>query len=127
MIKRALALLISGFLLASCTRVIEPVGALGPKKLPVYVVKDNDFLSGSRMLVVLNEKGDVIAFSGGTVQGTGAMSVQVANAVISSGAVIAGAKAIEHGLENGTLNVKGIPNSININTDNNVVIANKGR
>lgn len=122
MLRKVLIILCTNFLISCATRVIEPVGTLGPKKLPVFVVKDNDFISGSRMLVVLNDKGDVTAYSGGTVQGTGSIAAQVADTAISATAMIVGAKAIEHGLENSKINIKGIPRSVDINTDNSVVI-----
>lgn len=123
MISPANFLLLSLVLLLNgCTKVIEPVGTLGPKKLRVYAIKDNDFLSGSRMLVILDKDGNVSAFSGGTVQGAGALSLQAADTAISATAVVVGAKAIQKGLENSQIKVKGIPDTISVVSDNTVTV-----
>ncbi|MEO8401752.1 MAG: hypothetical protein ABI597_08155 [Gammaproteobacteria bacterium] len=104
-------------LLTGCASV-EQIGEIGPKKLKVYSVSHNDFLSASRMLVVLNEKGDLGATTGGTVSGAGIVGLQAATSVVSSGAILYGAKAIEHGMENA--HVKGIPSNVNLNANANI-------
>jgi hypothetical protein len=107
--------------LASCTKSIQPVGNLGPNSLRVFVIKDNDFLSASRMLVILDKKGNVSAYSGGTVSGTGSVALQTMDTVVSAGGVIVGAKAIEHGLEN--TRIRGIPSNIKVNSTHKIDIS----
>ncbi|HTM63159.1 MAG TPA: hypothetical protein VL360_01505 [Gammaproteobacteria bacterium] len=102
--------------LSGCASNIQPVGYLGPNKLRVFVIKNNDFLSSSRMLVILDKKGNVSAYSGNTVNGAGFVAMQAAETVVSAGALVVGAQAIEHGLEN--TKIKGIPNSVRVKTDN---------
>lgn len=110
--------------LTGCASNIQPVGELGPNKLRVFVIKNNDFLSSSRMLVVLDKKGNVSAYSGNTVSGAGSEVLQTAGTIISAGAVVVGAKAIQSGLQhtqvNGipnSLTIKGIPKSLKVNTN----------
>jgi hypothetical protein len=102
---------------AGCASV-EQVGEIGPKKLKVYSVAHNDFLSASRMLVILDDKGNLSASSGGTVAGGGALGLQTAASVAGAGAVLYGAKAIQHGLENAK--IKGIPSDFSINANANI-------
>jgi hypothetical protein len=106
-------LLLSMFILLSACSSVTEVGEIGPKKLKVYAVSHNDFLSASRMLIVLNDKGDLGASAGGTVTGAGVVTVQAATSLAASGAVLYGAKAIQHGLENAK--IKGIPSTVNLN------------
>ena len=107
--------------LTSCvTNNIQPVGMLGPNRLKVYVIKNNDFLSASRMLVILDKKGNVSAYSGNTVSGAGAVSLQAAESALNAGAIVIGAKAIQHGLENAS--VKGIPSTVKVQSDHNINI-----
>lgn len=114
--------------LAGCANSIVPVGTLGAKKLGVYAISHNDFLSSSRMLVVLDEKGNVAAYTGGTVSGSGTVGLQTAGSLAGAGAIMYGAKAIKNGLQNAnltthvngiptnaTVNITGIPSSLDIN------------
>jgi hypothetical protein len=118
-VRRSAVVFYTTMLLTGCSSVSE-VGEIGPKKLKVYAVSHNDFLSASRMLIVLNENGDLGASSGGTVTGAGVVTVQAVTSLASSGAILYGAKAIQHGLENAS--VKGIPSNVNINTKSNINI-----
>ena len=100
--------------LSGCSS-ITPVVEIGPKKLAVYTVSQNDFLTANRMLVILDKKGNVVAYTGGSVAGIGSLGVQLAGPLATAGAVLAGSKAIQHGLENAAVNVKGIPSTVNVN------------
>lgn len=71
-------------------------------------------LSASRMLMVLDKKGNVVAYSGGSVPGGASVGLQAASTVLSAGSVYYGAKAISHGLENMHANVKSIPSNVNL-------------
>jgi len=104
-----------------CSSKIEPVGQLGPNKLQVYAIKNNDFFSASKMLVVLDKKGNVSAYTGGTVAGGGAIGMQAVDTVVSAGAIVVGAQAIQHGLENAS--IKGIPHSLNVKTNSSIDIS----
>lgn len=99
----------------ACSSNIEPVGQLGPNKLQVYAIKNNDFFSASRMLVVLDKKGNVSAYTGGTVTGGGTVGLQAADTLVSAGAVVVGARAIQHGLENAS-----VKSSVNVKTNNSI-------
>src|SRR5580704_12670053 len=94
---------------------VNQVGEIGPKKLKVYAISHNDFLSASRMLVILDDNGNLGASSGGTVAGGGTVGLQAVTSMMSAGAVLYGAKAIQHGLENAK--IKGIPSDYNIKTN----------
>lgn len=107
-------------LLTSCSS-IRPIGSVGPKHLQVYSIKDGDFLSENSMLIVLNNKGDVAAYTGGTVTGVGTLGLQTAGTLVSAGAVVVGAKSIQHGLQN--TNVNGIPKSFDVNTKSSVDVS----
>ena len=127
-IKTILACLTAA-LLIGCVSTVQPVGELGPNHLKVFVIKNSDFLSASRMLVILDKKGNVSAYTGGTVSGAGTIGLQAAESVASAGAIVLGAQAIEHGLENASikgiprsLNVKGIPNSFNLNSAHTIKV-----
>ncbi len=107
--------------LAACASNIEPVGMLGPNKLKVFVIKNNDFLSASRMLVILDKNGNVSAYSGGTVAGAGAAGLQSLDTVASAAAVVVGANAIQHGLQN--TKVTGIPNHVSVNATHKIDVS----
>lgn len=109
----------TSFLIAAITSCaansVQPVGSLGPNHLPVYVIKNNDFLSSSRMLVVLDQKGNVSAYTGTTVPGAGAVTMQAAESAVSAGAVIVGSQAIANGLQN--TRIRGIPETVRLKHD----------
>jgi hypothetical protein len=92
---------------------IEEMGQIGPNK--VYSVSNSSFLSSSQMIVVLNKKGDVSAYTGGTVEGPGAVGLQTAGTVLTAGAIGYAGRAIENGLESTT--IKGIPSSFKLNAN----------
>lgn len=131
-VNNILLMMIIAACLSSCaSNSIQPVGELGPAKLRVFMIKNNDFLSASRMLVVTDKKGKVLAYSGNTVAGTGPLAVSAADTVVTAGAMIAGAKAIQSGLQNtqvkgvpNTFSIKGIPHKVTVNTDSKVSINN---
>jgi hypothetical protein len=112
--------LISLFLLASCSSV-NSIGEVGPKKLKVYSIAQNDFLAASRMLVIVDERGKVVAYTGGTVSGGGTVGLETAGTLTTAGAIAYGAKTVSHGMQkaarNANLNVNGIPGkeSVDIN------------
>jgi hypothetical protein len=89
--------------ISSCSSSVQNIGNIGPNNLKVYSIKDSDFLSANRMLVILDKSGNVAAFSGGTVTGLGAVSMQAAGSAAIAGATIIGANALKHGLENAHL------------------------
>ncbi len=97
--------------LCSCSS-IKQIGDLGPKKLPVYEISHNDFLSASRIMVILDEKGNIAAHTGGTVSGPGAVALETAGTVVTAGAIAYGARAIQQGLEHTT--VHGIPSRVSV-------------
>lgn len=106
---------------------IQPMGDLGPKKLKVYAISHNDFLSASRMLVILDKKGNVVAGTGSTVTGGGAVMLQSAGSLATAGAIAYGAKAIQNGLTHmhvkgvpSTVTLKGIPSSFKVNTTSDI-------
>jgi len=100
--------------LTGCASV-EKVGEIGPKKLKVYSISHNGFLTASNMIVVLDEKGNVGTSTGGTVAGAGTVGLQTATSIVSSGAIFYGAKALQHGIENAK--ISGIPSNYNINAN----------
>ena len=109
--------------LTACA-TIQPIGKMGPKKLPVYSIAQTDFFSANRMLVILDKKGNVVAASGGTVAGPGSLGLETAGTVATAGAIYYGARAIQSGISHAnvkvnnvpsTITVKGIPSSIDIN------------
>lgn len=97
--------------ISGCTSIDE-VGSLGPQHLKVYSVAKNDMLSASRMLVILDKKGNVAAYTGGTVAGAGTVSVEAGAQILTAGAIYYGARSMQHGLTNA--NVKGVPSNLNV-------------
>ena len=83
--------------LVGCS-TIESIGNLGPNNLKVYSVSSSNFLNSSQMIVVLDKKGDVSAYAGGTSAGYGAVGLQTAASATTVGAVVYGANAIKNGL-----------------------------
>ena len=120
MLKYCLIILFP-FLLLGCTPTIQPVGKLGPNELPVYEVSHNDFFASSRMLVVLNKEGTVVAATGGTVSGPGTVGLQAAGTAATAGAMVYGANRIARGAENAAVQIKGIPSKLELD-GNGVVI-----
>jgi len=80
------------FMLAGCGASMSAVGVV--EKNRVYVIKHGDFLSSSRMILVVDENGKVVASSGGTVQGGGAFTTQAAIGIVSAGATVYGFQAL---------------------------------
>jgi hypothetical protein len=117
--KTILGLMISASVFLVGCASIKPVGDIGPKKLKVYNITNNDFLSSSHMLVVLDAKGNVAAYTGGTVPGLGTVGLQTGASLASAGAIYLGAKAIQNGLQGASVKVKG-PDNVNVNVNANV-------
>ena len=67
------------------------------------------------MLVILDKKGNVSAYTGGTASGWGTVALQTGGTVATAGAIAYGAKAIQNGLQNTQVQAKGIPNNFNVN------------
>lgn len=106
--------------LSGCGASIEEMGQIGPNK--VYSVTKSNFLSSSQMLVVLNKKGDVSAYTGGTVSGAGTVGLQTAGTVVTAGAIGYAGRSIENGLESTT--IKGIPSQFKLDTSHSITINN---
>lgn len=119
-LNRYLLLILLPFL-AACTPTIKSVGKLGPNELPVYEVSHNDFFASSRMLVVLNKEGTVVAATGGTVSGPGTVGLQAAGTAVTAGAMVYGANQIARGAQNAAVQIKGIPSKVELE-GNGVVI-----
>lgn len=96
------------------------MGQMGPKKLQVYSIAHDDFLTSSRMIVILDKKGNLLASSGGTVSGGGTVGLQTGSTLASAGALLYGAKAIQQGLQHASVNVKGVPSNVDINHNINI-------
>lgn len=71
-------------MLAGCGTSMSAVSVV--EKNRVYVIRHGDFLSSSRMILVVDENGKVVASSGGTVQGGGAFATQTAIGIVTAGA-----------------------------------------
>lgn len=109
-----LRLLLVSPLLISCSN-IDNLGALGPKKMGVYSISQNSFFSSSKMLVIVNKKGDIVAYTGGTVEGMGTVGLQAASTILGAGAIYYGAKSIQSGLQSSSVTVKGVPSHVDVN------------
>lgn len=119
-LKPKIAFLFLTSLLLGCSSSVKPIGQIGPKKLGVYEISHEDFLSGNRMLVVLDEHGNIAAYSGGTVTGAGVVGLQSITGLASAGAIYYGAKAIQNGMKNSNVTMKGIPNKVDVNTNSTI-------
>ena len=104
--------LVLAMMLAGCTSITQ-IGTIGPKELPVWKIGSDDFLTASRMLVILGEDGQVVAFVGGTTQGGGAVAVQAGTQLIVAGAMIYGTRVIADVLRDGVA-LRGIPSTIRL-------------
>ena len=93
-------------------RVVSAVGVV--EKNRVYVIKHGDFLSSSRMILVVDENGKVVASSGGTVQGGGAFTTQTAIGIVSAGATVYGFHALSQAIQGASVTVKGIPSDVGV-------------
>ena len=116
---KMMAVFVSMTLIGGCSS-IQPVGTLGPKKLGVYVISHNDFLSASRMMVVLDKKGNVSAYTGNAVAGLGAVALDAAGSFATAGAIVYGANAMQRGVQNANVKVRGVPEKVTIDTNINL-------
>ena len=90
---------------SGCTSISQ-IGTLGPKELQIWKISDDDWLASSRMLVVTDAEGNLLAASGGTTAGiipTGVNAVQAA--ATTAAGVLIGRGLTELGKS--TLGVKG--------------------
>lgn len=113
-------ILLMGASLPACASSIQSLGNIGPKKLGVYVVAHNDFLTASRMVVILDKKGNVAAYTGGTASGFGAVAMQTTGELATAGAIVYGARAVQQGVQHSNVKVSGVPKSVNLKADINV-------
>lgn len=65
------------------------------------------------MLVLVNKKGEVAAYSGGTSPGAGAVILQTSATLATAGSIAYTGHAIEQGLEKAK--ISGIPSAFNLN------------
>ena len=72
-------------LVAGCTS-IQQIGVLGPKKLPIWKISQDDWLASSRMLVVTDQEGNLLAATGGTTAGIVPVGVGAAQAAATAAA-----------------------------------------
>jgi len=106
------------FMLAGCGASMSAVGVV--EKNRVYVIKHGDFLSSSRMILVVDENGKVVASSGGTVQGGGAFTTQTAIGIVSAGATVYGFQALSQAIQGASVTVKGIPSDVGVHAHGTV-------
>jgi len=97
--------------LSGCA-TIEEMGHIGSNK--VYSVSSNGFMNSTQMILVMNKKGDVAAYTGGTTEGVGAIALQTGGTVLTAGAIAYAGHAIQHGLETTNVQTTGIPSTFNI-------------
>jgi hypothetical protein len=112
-------LLSSASLMLSACASIQPIGKVGPNKLSVYSISNGTFLSATQMIVILDKKGNVSAYSGGTVSGWGPVALQTGAAVATAGSIAYGANVIGDSLKHPNVHVKGIPSTVNLNANVN--------
>jgi len=113
-----LIILALSFMLAGCGTSMSAVGVV--EKNRVYVIKHGDFLSSSRMILVVDENGKVVASSGGTVQGGGAFATQTAIGIVTAGATVYGFHALSQAIQGATVTVKGIPSDVGVHAHGTV-------
>lgn len=113
MFQHTIFLLALSILVSGCSSV-KPIGNIGPQKLPVYIISHNDFLSASRMVVILDKKGNISAYNGNVVSGAGTVALEATGALATAGAIAYGAKAIQKGLQ------KTIPEKITVDTNSKI-------
>jgi hypothetical protein len=122
--KFKLSVFLPVLVLTGCAASIEPMGNIGSNK--VYAISNSGFLSSSQMIVVMNKKGNVAAYSGGTTPGLGVVALQTSESVLTAGAIAYAGRSIEQGLKNTQVKMKGIPSNINVNTSSDFHVVNKG-
>lgn len=111
---KLIAITLSAIIVSGCA-TIEPMGNIGSNK--VYAISDSNFLSSSQMIVVLNKKGAVAAYSGGTTSGPGVVALETAGTVVTAGSIAYAGHAIQHGLETTNINASGIPSTFHLKAD----------
>lgn len=104
--------------LAGCGTSMTALGNIEQNR--VYVIKHGDFLSASRMLLVLDAQGRVVASSGGTVQGGGAFATQTVVNAAGAAATVYGFHALSQAIQNASLTVKGIPDNVGVHATGTV-------
>ena len=98
-----------------CTSIIQ-IGTVGPKSLPVFVIKDTDFFAANRMIVIINQDGNVGAATGGSVAGPGNLAVQVGTSAILAGGIAYAAHTLK------TVTVDGVVKPARVTIDGSVKV-----
>lgn len=93
---------------------IKQIGQIGPKSLPVIKVSSNDFLTASRMLIVLDERGNIVAYVGGTTAGAGTVTLGVAGQAATAASVVYAGRELAQAIRNASIAVKGIPDTVKV-------------
>ena len=93
-------------LLVGCTSISQ-IGTLGPKQHQVWKIRNDDWLTSSRMLLVTDAEGNLLASTGGTTAGIVPIGVSAAQV----GATVAAGILIGRGLTElgqSTIKIKGV-------------------
>lgn len=111
---KLLSLVVGAALLSSCGSSVQPMGEIGPNRLKVFSITHSTFLNSSQMLLVLDKKGDVTAYTGGSSSGWGTVGLETTTGLASAGAIVYGANAVKNGLQSASVNVKGVPSKVDV-------------
>ena len=103
-------------LLAGCTSV-KQIGVLGPKELPIWKVSQDDWLASSRMLIILDKEGNLLAATGGTTAGVVPVGVGAAQAAATAAAGVLIGKGLHElshvdGTVKGTIGLTGTVHAV---------------
>ena len=105
--NRAVIGCLAGVLLLTGCSSVNVIGKVGPANLDVYMIKHDDFMTSNRMMLVIDKDGKVIASTGGTSIGPGALGVSAAAEVAVGAGVAYGAKVLADGIKNAHMGVDG--------------------
>lgn len=105
-------------LTVACSSSIAPMGNIGSNK--VYALSNNNFLTSNQMIVVLNKKGEVAAYSGGTAAGAGTVGLQTGATILTAGAIAYAGHAFENGVQ--TMKISGVPSNVTVNAQHNIAV-----
>lgn len=72
------------------------------------------------MIIVMNKKGDVTAYSGGTTAGMGTVGLQTGASLLTAGAIAYAGRELEHGVQ--TIKINGVPSNINVNAQHSIAV-----
>lgn len=85
-----------GILLSGCASISQ-IGTVGT--LRVFSIKETDFFSANRLLLVIDENGRAVAAAGGTVAGPGPIAAGLVGSAIVGGGVAYAGHAVGAGLK----------------------------